>query len=83
MILIGRNKEKATLDDLFQSDRAEFLAIYGRRRIGKTFLIKQIFAERDCVFFNVTGIQNGSKETQINLFTKEIGKVFYQGAQIK
>lgn len=83
MILIGRNKEKATLDDLFQSDRAEFLAIYGRRRIGKTFLIKQIFAERDCVFFNVTGIQNGSKETQINRFTKEIGKVFYQGAQIK
>jgi len=83
MKLIGRYEEKTLLEDFFKSDGPEFLAIYGRRRIGKTFLIKQTFAEKDCFFFNVTGIQGGSKETQINLFTKEIGKVFYQGAEIK
>lgn len=83
MNLIGRNEEKAMLEDFVKSDRPEFLAIYGRRRIGKTFLIKQTFAERDCIFFNVTGVQNGSKEAQIKLFTKEIGNVFYQGAEIK
>jgi len=83
MNLIGRNEEKAVLEDFFKSDRPEFLAIYGRRRIGKTFLIKQTLAERDCFFFNVTGMQKGAKEAQINLFTKEIGKVFYQGTEIK
>lgn len=62
MNLIGRNEEKIALNDFFETDRPEFLAIYGRRRIGKTFLIKEIFAERDCLFFNVTGIQNGTKE---------------------
>jgi AAA+ ATPase superfamily predicted ATPase len=83
MNLIGRNEEKITLEEFFQSDRPEFLAIYGRRRIGKTFLIKQIFAEKDCFFFNVTGVQNGKISTQINRFIKEIGKVFYQGAELK
>lgn len=83
MNLIGRYEEKAILEDFFKSDRPEFLAIYGRRRIGKTFLIKQTFTDRECIFFNVTGIQNSDKETQIKLFTKEIGKVFYQGAEIK
>lgn len=83
MNLIGRYKEKEILSHFLQSKQAEFLAIYGRRRIGKTFLIKQAFLDRDCVFFNVTGLQNGSKDTQIKLFTKEIGKVFYQGADIK
>jgi predicted AAA+ superfamily ATPase len=83
MILIGRNEEKVILNDFFQSDRPEFLAVYGRRRIGKTYLIKQTFTEQDCIFFNVTGIQKGKINAQINQFTKEIGRVFYQGAEIK
>ena len=83
MNLIGRHEEKIVLDDLFNSNRPEFLAIYGRRRIGKTFLIKQTFAELDCHFFKVTGIQKGKMNVQINRFTKEIGNVFYQGAEIK
>jgi len=83
MNLIGRYAEKSALADFFKSERPEFLAIYGRRRIGKTFLIKQTFAERDCFFFNVTGVQKGKTDVQINRFTKEIGKVFYQGADIK
>ena len=83
MNLIGRCEEKIILEDFFNSDRPEFLAIYGRRRIGKTFIIKQTFAEKGYFFFNVTGIQHGTKETQINRFTKEIGKVFYQGVEIK
>ena len=83
MNLIGRNEEKLILNAFLKSNRPEFLAIYGRRRIGKTFLIKQVFAEEDCFFFNVTGIQNGGTGIQMNRFTKEIGKVFYQGVDIK
>lgn len=83
MNLIGRNEEKIILDDFFDSNKSEFLAIYGRRRIGKTFLIKQIFAQKDCLFFNVTGIQNGKMITQIERFTKEISRTFYQGIELK
>jgi predicted AAA+ superfamily ATPase len=83
MNVIGRKEEKITLDNFLKSDSPEFLAIYGRRRIGKTFLIKQTFIEKDCFFFNSTGLQNGKMSVQINRFTKEIGRVFYQGADIK
>ncbi|HSW93523.1 MAG TPA: ATP-binding protein [Gammaproteobacteria bacterium] len=83
MNFIGRNEEKIVLDDFFKSDYPEFLAIYGRRRIGKTFLIKQSFTGQDCFFFNVTGVQNGKLDTQINRFTQEVGRIFYQGAEIK
>lgn len=39
--IIGREKEREKLDKILQSNQAEFLAIYGRRRVGKTFLIRQ------------------------------------------
>jgi uncharacterized protein len=41
--IIGREKEIGKLDKLLSSNQAEFLAIYGRRRVGKTFLIRQHF----------------------------------------
>ena len=37
--LIGRQEYKEELEDIYNSDRSEFVAVYGRRRIGKTFLI--------------------------------------------
>jgi AAA+ ATPase superfamily predicted ATPase len=83
MRLTGRNKEQSTLHDLFQSKRPEFLAVYGRRRVGKTYLIREFFNDKDCFFFNVTGIQHGNMKAQINRFTKEIGRVFYKGGEIK
>ena len=39
--IIGRKKEIKELKELFYSGKAEFVAIYGRRRIGKTFLIDE------------------------------------------
>ncbi|MCK4459222.1 MAG: ATP-binding protein [Methanosarcinales archaeon] len=41
MNFIGRKKELESRSERFKSDRAEFLIIYGRRRIGKTELIKK------------------------------------------
>jgi len=83
MNLIGRHEEKLILQSLFDSRHPEFLAIYGRRRIGKTFLIKQFFSKKKCFYFNVTGIKDGRAEVQINRFIKEIGQVFYKGTEIK
>lgn len=41
--IIGRIREQELLEDYINSDKAEFIAVYGRRRIGKTFLVKQFF----------------------------------------
>lgn len=83
MNLIGRKEEKKVLQDFFDSARPEFLAIYGRRRIGKTFLIKEFFKKKKCFFFNVTGVKAGKTAIQINRFLKEIGEVFYKGTPLK
>ena len=68
--LTGRAEEQHILNGLFHSDHPEFLALYGRRRIGKTFLIKRFFEKKECVLFSVTGIQNGELADQINRFIK-------------
>ena len=42
-MLIGREKETAALKNVMESGRSELVAVYGRRRIGKTFLIRETF----------------------------------------
>ncbi len=44
--MIGRNKEIKELERLYNSDEAQFVAVYGRRRVGKTFLIDETFRNR-------------------------------------
>ena len=41
-MIVGRKEEIAELDKLYNSYRPEFVAVYGRRRVGKTCLIKQV-----------------------------------------
>ena len=41
--IIGRKEEIQQLRHRYESDKAEFIAIYGRRRVGKTFLVKELF----------------------------------------
>ena len=43
-MIIGREKEQKKLRDLYDSGQAEFVAIYGRIRVGKTFLIDEVFS---------------------------------------
>jgi predicted AAA+ superfamily ATPase len=87
--IIGRIKEQQILKQVCESDKAEFVAIYGRRRVGKTFLIRQYFtgkqspAVRKNVFFYATGTNNGPLHDQISNFTQEIGNAFYSGAQLE
>ncbi len=83
MRIIGRLKELQILNRLYQSSEPQFLALYGRRRIGKTFLVKH-FAENqtEAIFFNVTGVKDGSLKEQTQHFTQRIGEVFYGGAPL-
>lgn len=41
--MIGRKKEIDELNTLYQSQKAELVAVYGRRRVGKTYLVDQVF----------------------------------------
>jgi AAA+ ATPase superfamily predicted ATPase len=78
--IVGRIKEQERLNRLLKSNKAEFLALYGRRRIGKTYLIRNFFEAQTCIFFHITGIQEGRLEDQIEQFIKQIGVTFYNGA---
>ncbi len=80
--MIGRENEKEILKEIIASNRAEFIAVYGRRRVGKTYLIRNYIASTPCVFFHVTGIQKASLKEQLEEFAKQIGATFYQGASI-
>ena len=80
--IIGRQKEQELLRELIGSNKSEFIAIYGRRRVGKTYLIKNLISSIPCVFFHVTGVQKGPVQVQLREFAKQIGKAFYQSPSI-
>lgn len=45
-MIVGRKAEREKLEDMYRSDNAELVAVYGRRRVGKTFLIGELFKDR-------------------------------------
>jgi AAA+ ATPase superfamily predicted ATPase len=55
--MIGRVKELEILSNACEQTESKLIAIYGRRRIGKTYLINHMFSEnkKDCIFFRFTG----------------------------
>lgn len=44
--MIGRSREVKELNKLYEKNKAELVAVYGRRRVGKTYLIDETFADR-------------------------------------
>lgn len=82
MRIVGRKFEIAELERVFNSGRSEFIVVYGRRRIGKTFLIEQFYGTKDCCFFHATGIKNAPMKVQLKEFSKHIGNAFFGGADI-
>ena len=69
-VIIGRKAEKQILESCYASDKANLVAVYGRRRIGKTFLIKNFFKEK--FDFYTTGIYEGTREEQLTFFNKQL-----------
>lgn len=68
--LIGRQSEQALLQECLASGRSEFVVIYGRRRIGKTFLVRRFF--KDKYAFSFVGMHNADKELQLAEFAKAL-----------
>lgn len=80
--IVGRLKELGILRELLKTSKAELLAIYGRRRVGKTFLVRNFFENEPCKFFYCSGLKEGKIADQLDEFSKQIGKTFYNGASI-
>ena len=72
--LIGRKKEIETLKSLLNSNKSEFIAIYGRRRVGKTFLIRSAFNQQ--FTFQVTALANSTLSQQLTNFHIALQKVY-------
>lgn len=60
--IIGRNSETQKLERLYNSQKSEFVAIYGRRRVGKSFLVNEFFGKK--ILFKAVGtyIKDGDKD---------------------
>lgn len=75
--IIGRFEEQSELQAILNSNKSEFVAVFGRRRVGKTFLIRNYFQSKKCIYFQVIGLQKGSLENQLQNFTDSLSETFY------
>jgi len=64
--LIGREKEKKILTQVLQSKESEFVALYGRRRVGKTFLVDTFYKNK--IAFSITGMNKTGMSVQLENF---------------
>ena len=68
--MIGRTKERDELIRMYESDESEFVAVYGRRRVGKTYLIREVFADRFA--FRHSGLAREGAVKQLSQFLKSL-----------
>ena len=78
MQLIGRNQEKETFNHCLDSAESKLIALYGRRRVGKTFLVRQFFQTK--IRFEVAGLHNGELDDQLAHFASALAKHGWQEA---
>jgi hypothetical protein len=72
MEIIGRQYERLILSDALKSDRPELIAIYGRRRVGKTYLVRATLEDKIC--FEISGIHSNSMKEQLINFQIVLSK---------
>ncbi|MDD9941082.1 MAG: ATP-binding protein [Myxococcales bacterium] len=75
--IVGRAAEQERLRQVLNSREAELVALYGRRRVGKTFLVREVFSGH--TYFEVTGEKDQAARVQIDRFVRELSRVFYEG----
>ena len=73
--IIGRKSEIEELEKLYYSDRSELVVVYGRRRVGKTFLIKQALKGR--FTFQHTGVSPVDQEEEKNRLKTQLESFYY------
>ena len=72
MRIVGRNNEKEGLMQCLLSKRPEFVVVYGRRRVGKTYLIREYFNKN--FSFYATGLTSEKTKGQLRGFTASLNE---------
>lgn len=65
-MLVGREKERGILERVLDSESSELVAVLGRRRVGKTFLIHSVFEGK--IRFETSGVKNATLREQLGNF---------------
>ncbi len=81
MDLIGRHAERATFNHCLKSSESKLIALYGRRRVGKTFLVRKYFEGK--LRFEISGLHNGDIQEQLTHFSNIIADYGLYEASIK
>lgn len=77
MKIVARKHEIQLLETVMESKKPEFVAIYGRRRVGKTYLIREFFnARKENFYFECTGQKDASISVQIDNFCYQLESYF-------
>lgn len=69
IIFIGRESELQFLNDAYESDKAEFIVLYGRRRVGKTELLNEFCKDKDAIFYTC---REYTDTVQLKSFTEKV-----------
>ena len=76
MNFVERKDELSILENAYKSKKSSFVAVYGRRRIGKTELINQFFNEKGSFLFSLTGAYDASLDAHLDNFRDKIRSTF-------
>lgn len=79
MMIIGREQEISILNKKLSSTKPEFVALYGRRRIGKTYLIRNVFDGK--FTFRLTGMAQATLQEQLTNFDMAMQQQYPQAAR--
>lgn len=78
--MIGRTNERQELESSLAADEAQLIAVCGRRRVGKTYLVRESF--RGNFFFEHTGILRGSMVEQLSEFADSLRRAGLEGVPL-
>jgi uncharacterized protein len=80
--LIGREPEVKVLGQVWDSAQAELVVLYGRRRVGKTHLVRSYFGKKG-TYLEFTGIRKGSLRRQLQAFAEKLSEALFSNIPIK
>ncbi len=79
--IVGREAEISVLKEALKSDQAELIAVYGRRRVGKTFLIRSVYSNQ--MVFDFTGVKDASLSDQLKNFSRVLVSTFKPSSKLQ
>jgi len=76
MSFVARKEELSILESQYKKSSSTFVAVYGRRRIGKTELINTFFTQKKCFLFSLTGAYHATQEAHLANFADKYAMAF-------